>query len=934
MNWRSLSPRKQPRSLSDDRLQHPLASTYADLQGKAPAAAALTPVLRNRVVWVCLILTPLLGSLARPVARPAVAADPLLDTGRWQTYAGGDEILALGSPPGATGQLWSGTEGGGLLVWDLGRETFEQFLFPQQAGLLSNVIHDLAFDARGNAWLATGEGVSRVPTSLGGAWQAYGVSQGLPDVLVTAIAVDAAGAVWAGTPEGVAVLDVGAADFREVVAVDLDATATDPLDGPGAPHVQDIAVGTDGKVYLAHGRGKLTAVGISPSSDPQPALSVYDPARGGWRHVAAADPLASQPSGPPSDKIMRLSMAPDGRLWMGTWSRGVIVWDGAAEWQSYLKRDGLCENYVWAVTALAGETWAACGSTNGQGAYVARWDGQRWELFDDDQSWPTAVLTSFAQVGGQVYAGANGSGLADGMGGAGIIPVDAAGLAQPALRASGPAPAANDITAMVFTDDGTLWAGTREQGLLRRDPGLPRVWHQYTYDNTGTRLAGNTITGLALRQAPDGTPELWVTAGKARYDGTITDYVEGGVSRLNLRTWVWDLTLRSRDEPELSDANLGSVAIGDDRRVWMGTGTGLRKLGANPNSGRGVLVYDPETGVWETLRQQGSRDDALAGNTVPAIAARGALLWLATSYSDAFSADQSREGGGVTMKDAAGLVSWRGGQGGFLSLIGTDTREKDLTGDVVSIAIDGDGKAWAGTYQGVVTELTEKFPLMDAVVNRQVAAQGQVWEQPAWDGAAGSGWVSALQADSRGRMWAGTSRGHFAEQEAMREVSPSGDWKVDSAVGGAVVWDEAARSWIELTPLTSGLAANAIAAFAVDPTTGYMWVGLEDGGFSVYQDGQPWKPTVTPGPTATPVTATPRPTVADVTATPGPGQTPGGTPDTGPAIRTVAAQGGDDEDDGPEPPPEVPEPATWLLMAIGLGAAAAMIALRRRQAAA
>ena len=111
--------------------------------------------------------------------------------------------------------------------------------------------------------------------------------------------------------------------------------------------------------------------------------------------------------------------------------------------------------------------------------------------------------------------------------------------------------------------------------------------------------------------------------------------------------------------------------------------------------------------------------------------------------ADAFSADQSREGGGVTMKDAAGLVSWRGGQGGFLSLIGTDTREKDLTGDVVSIAIDGDGKAWAGTYQGVVTELTEKFPLMDAVVNRQVAAQGQVWEQPAWDGAAGSGWVAA-----------------------------------------------------------------------------------------------------------------------------------------------------------------------------------------------
>lgn len=878
-----------------------------------------------------LLLLALVGRAASPVATSA--AEPLLDPALWRSHAGGDELLVLAAEPGGS-RLWAGTEGGGLLVWDPARASFEQFLFPQQEGLRSNVIHDLAFDGRGFVWLATSEGVSRAPAGLGGAWESFGVSEGLPDPQVMAIAVDAAGAVWAGTPKGLAVLDQGAVDFRELAAVTFDGAATEPLTGPGARHVQDLAAGPDGRVYVAHGRGPLSAINTTPAGDPQPALSILEPARGGWRHVAAADPLASDPKGPITDKVMRLALADDGRLWMATWSKGVIVWDGQDRWQAYGERDGLCSNYVWSVAALGSEVWVACGKQNGLGAYVARWDGQGWQDYDADEGWPTAVVTSFALLGGQVYAGSNGSGLdqPDGLGGNGILPLSPAGEPGTALRSSGEAPAANDITALLFTDDGTLWAGTRRQGLLRRDPGAPYRWHQYSFANTGGKLVGDTISALTLRRAPDGTPELWVAAGNEAYDAGLGVYEEGGVSRLNLRTWVWDLSLYSRLEPALGEGSVASLAVGQDGRLWMGTGSGLRKLGANPYSGRGLLAYDPETGVWESFRQEGLREDALAGNTIPALAARGERLWMANSYSSAFSADQNREGGGVTLRDRAGFLSWRGGQGGFLTLTGTETREKALTGDVAAVAIDGQGNAWAGTYEGDVTEVSEKFPLMDAVVNRQVAAQGQVWEQPTWDGAAGSGWVSALLEDSRGRMWAGTSRGHFAKDEALREVAPSGSWKLDTAVGGAAVWDEAAKAWTELTPLTSGLASNAVAAFAVDPTTGYVWVGLEDGGFSVYQDGQPWRPTVTPGPTSTPVTATAGPTVANVTATPGPGQTPDGTAASGSPVRTPSVSDPDEDEDGPEPPSEVPEPATWLLLAVGLGAGAALIGLRRRTA--
>lgn len=109
-------------------------------------------------------------SLAATVADPPRAAAQASRAG-WRTHAGGDEILALAIDPNDPERLWAGTEGGGVVWWDLAHDTFVQHVFPTEAGLVSNDVYDIAFDDAGNAWLATGRGVTLAPTA--GAWTPF-----------------------------------------------------------------------------------------------------------------------------------------------------------------------------------------------------------------------------------------------------------------------------------------------------------------------------------------------------------------------------------------------------------------------------------------------------------------------------------------------------------------------------------------------------------------------------------------------------------------------------------------------------------------------------------------------------------------------------------------------------------------------------------------
>ncbi len=270
------------------------------------------------------------------------------------------------------GRVWIGTYGGGLSVFDGSHWiTFTPYgagrvasygadwtRYPSGRGLGDLWVYDVAFDHRGDAWVATWKGLSRVdgadcfpvsaarpdPAAPGVSpcgFVTYTVENGLVDKWVYAIAVDRDGALWLGTEGGVNRFDGrGWTTYthRDGLGADPAVLPSKTAGEPPSPHHT-----TDYKGIGRANPNYVLAIAIDKAGAKWfgtwgAGLSRFDGKR--WQTFTQADGLGG-------NYIHALGVDRDGMLWAGT--DGGASWYHNGRWRTYTTRDGLLDNNVFSM---------------------------------------------------------------------------------------------------------------------------------------------------------------------------------------------------------------------------------------------------------------------------------------------------------------------------------------------------------------------------------------------------------------------------------------------------------------------------------------------------------------------------------------------------------------------------------------------------------
>ncbi len=263
------------------------------------------------------------------------------------------------------GNVWVGTYGGGLSVFDAKAETWQNYNIPN--GMGDAFVYDALETENGDLWIATWSGANRI---RGGVmddiskWDLYTVANtdgGLPNDWVYGLAAGKNGEIWLAT-EG------GLARFK-----DETWTHWTHADGLGAPLElveKDITLTTDpGKVSSHHARQKEEQ-GLGD------VKVAYNP-----------------------NYIVAMSVAPNGDVWAGTWGAGLSRFDGET-WRTFTAADGLPSNHVFALhTDAAGRLWIG---TN-KGLPIR--DGEAFTLYGPESGLNVQSIFAIATSGEAAWVG-------------------------------------------------------------------------------------------------------------------------------------------------------------------------------------------------------------------------------------------------------------------------------------------------------------------------------------------------------------------------------------------------------------------------------------------------------------------------------------------------------------------------------------------------
>jgi ligand-binding sensor domain-containing protein len=367
-------------------------------------------------------------------------------------------------------------------------------------------------------------------------WTQY-FNDGLPGLLANDLALDSRGTLWAASPTN---------GFGELIA---DHWTMHAMPGPASNIIGKLAIDSSGGIWMTHdskGLSRLTG--------------------GNWTlfNTSNSDPDGSGPlQGLADNSQVSLSIAPDGKLWTGSFGGGLYEYD-LTSWHHWDYTNspmyGVAGNHgFWAATAVladpSGNIWVSgFGSDNLllMGVFAPYSADSTWQLFFASQlEISTNFVQSFKSQGDFLWVGR----------GDGLDRLDTKGNPYaPANQVWRSKISIVSVSDMEFDPSGTLWLASAS-GLFFMSPDV---------DTLAKMELPPPISGSVNAVARDGVGNMWV--------GTVAGLGMLKPNREEPRRSVWQDTLTTANSPILGN-NVSDIAIDIPTGiVYIGTSNGLSVL--------------------------------------------------------------------------------------------------------------------------------------------------------------------------------------------------------------------------------------------------------------------------------------------------------------------------------------------------------------------
>jgi signal transduction histidine kinase/ligand-binding sensor domain-containing protein len=255
----------------------------------------------------------------------------------------------------------------------------------------------------------------------------------LPSAEVHRVIQDSSGVIWIGVySSGLAMYDGTA----------LDLLSTD--DGLRDLLIWDVLEDAGGRLWVASNAGLVMSEQSVRSLGPGDTVQFTDQ----WGDIPLADVAV---------RMNNISAAPDGSVWVGTGSDGLIRYQSArADTLLYPDQDGFMPS-VQAVLATADRTYI---SLSDRRIIIADSSGARRVTFAQDEMPEANVNLLYSAPDGTIYAGSAAGELFE--------------IRDTGLRHVG-GPYGSNISSVLLRRDGSMWIGTQGSGLVIRQGGSERV---------------------------------------------------------------------------------------------------------------------------------------------------------------------------------------------------------------------------------------------------------------------------------------------------------------------------------------------------------------------------------------------------------------------------------------------------------------------------